>query len=194
MTYREKLEKISSSVLGLGNYDVSFFDEADFRKFITGLLADRRNDFIEYKGIRTVNNIDFTGYVSEGIKDLFISYVKLRCRIRLITRPLNLSNRQDRKNLKSMKEMSDSGVEIKINDRVHARMFHSYNNSRRDTLILGSFDLNKEGILGERNDAGIRTRNPILLGKAHDFFERVWTHPENSTTFEEYYEKNKKHL
>ena len=86
--------------------------------------------------------------------------------------------------------MQDEGIDIKIHKRLHARFLISYNDSpggRHGTLLLGSFDFNKEGILGERRDVGILTENPDLVDSAIEYFNRIYNEEYESSSLDEEY-------
>ena len=91
---------------------------------------------------------------------------------------LNLNNNQDRKNCRALKTMQEKGIEIKINHRLQSRLFIGYQLLNDDfyggILIIGSFDFNREGLAGERRDAGIITTHPDLIKSAITFFKELW--------------------
>ena len=88
--------------------------------------------------------------------------------------------RRDKKNLEALRKLSKAGVEVKFNNRIHARLLVAYTKIS-GLLILGSFDFNTECIGKERYDAGIKTGHPDLIKSAIDFFEQVWTDSETQT-------------
>ncbi len=96
-------------------------------------------------------------------------------------------SRRDKKNLEVLKKLADIGikkthkgevgVEIKINNRLHARFLVAYNPEApklRGLLLIGSFDFNVEGTSLERHDAGILTEHPDLVKSARNLFDDIW--------------------
>jgi hypothetical protein len=75
--------------------------------------------------------------------------------------------------------MQEKGIEIRVNDRIHTRLFIGYsdrdlNTDSNGVLLLGTFDFNKEGLSEDKINAGILTRHPDLVKSARELFERVW--------------------
>jgi hypothetical protein len=99
----------------------------------------------------------------------------------LLSQEFYPNNRRDKQNLEVMRKLSEAGAEIKVNNRLHARFLvaHSPEFPGIGLVVVGSFDFNKEGMSKERYDAGIKTRNPDLVGSALRLFEQIWNEPES---------------
>ena len=79
-----------------------------------------------------------------------------------------------------LKKLGKSGVGIKFNPRLHARLLVAYTEDYKyGLLIMGSFDFNTECIGLDRYDVGIKTKHPDLLKSTIDFFEKVWNDSES---------------
>ena len=86
----------------------------------------------------------------------------------------------------NLHEIEKAGVEIKINNRLHARFLVAYDIVQEDDytkyqglVLIGSFDFNTECLGRERYDAGIKTRNPDLVKSTVELFEQIWNEPES---------------
>jgi hypothetical protein len=141
---------------------------------------------IGYKNLEGTH-IDISGYFSEGIVDILSAKIREGCKIRLLSRELNLKrNPQDRRNLRALKKMQDAGIEIRISARNHSRLLLVYRTEEdtvtRGALVVGSFDFNKECFAHERKDAGIVTKHPDLVKSAVSFFNEIWETPYETET------------
>lgn len=95
---------------------------------------------------------------------------------------LDANKLRDRKDLQVLKKLNEAGAEVRVNDRSHARFLVSYipdylsGNEPiwRGTLLIGSFDFNKESMGKERHDAGIKTSHPDMIQAAVELFEEIW--------------------
>jgi hypothetical protein len=128
-----------------------------------------------------VGFFDIIGYFSEGMGQILSQHLSenKNCTIRLISPELNTAQHQDKMNLTALRNMQATGIEIRVNTRVHTRLFIGYgecdpNEIGYQVLLLGTFDLNKEGLSGEKINAGILTRHPDLVKSARELFKRVW--------------------
>lgn len=98
---------------------------------------------------------------------------------------LSLGFRKDargQQNAKALEKMENNGVDVRINENLHARMYIAYN-YQTDTMILflGSFDYTKECMSGARRDIGMSTHNPDLILRARTFFIDVFTSTDSKT-------------
>jgi len=114
--------------------------------------------------------------------------------VKLISPEFPVRPGRDEKNLQALKKLSGDGVALKLNNRLHARLFIAYNPTLLDQgglLIVGSFDFNTECIGLERYDAGIITKHPDLVKSAITLFNQVWNESE-SISLEEFISKKRK--
>jgi hypothetical protein len=153
----------------LNLFRVDFMDRQDFKNFSHDLPSK----------LGTWNEIYITGYFSEAVRKDLEKLAEWK-KLKIISIKFNLKNERDRKNLEALKKLSkvkgdgtNNGVEIKVNNMLHARFIVAFNQSislLRGVLILGSFDFNTEGIAGVRFDAGVKTQNPDLVRSAVKLF------------------------
>jgi hypothetical protein len=180
MEYEKFRRKIVDLESDLGLFRVEFLDRDGFTRFADNLLSE----------VSGYNEFCITGYFSETIRKAFEEITKLQNhKLRLICQEFNVSNNREKKNLEVLKKLSKAGVEIKVNNRLHARFFVAYNSVQekiRGFLIIGSFDFNTECIGKERYDAGIKTANPDLVNSAKTLFEEIWADTESSFLNEKY--------
>lgn len=177
LVYEHFREKIISLQSDLANLKVEFLDRDDFKKFGDSLESN----------LGVWNNICVTGYFSETIRKSLENLIKGQSKkVRLICPKVNTNSSRDKKNLQALTKLAKAGAEVKINVRVHARIFLAYNlfeehpfKKNSGLLIIGTFDFNTEGLGRERYDAGIKTRNPDLINSAVEFFEQIWNDPES---------------
>jgi hypothetical protein len=177
--YLTLIKQLDEKVNQMYSFDVAFIDAKGFRKHIQDIMRNFGTmDFMRGTMHRKLySNIDVTGYFSEGAHDLFCECTKIGTIVRLLTRREKMG--QDV--FDTLKTMQKVGVQIKVNDKMHGRLFLSYNIERdpnnNNELVLGSFDFNKEGLTADRRDFGIITRNPDLIDAAKKSFESVWNEP-----------------
>jgi len=169
--------QIERTLSALRNFDVKFVDEKLFPEFINHLKGRDRTDFQNYgHGFKF---LDITGYFSEGISDMLSDYSTRRnCKVRLVSPELKPNIKQDMNNLTALRKMQDKGVEIRVSPRIHARLLVGYPSDEpalfgNGVLLLGSFDFNREGLSGEKINAGIITQHPNLVRSARDFQEDI---------------------
>ena len=128
--------------------------------------------------IEELKEICLTGYFSETIRaDLESLAQNSYYHIRLISSDFQVGTPRDKKNLEALRKLAKAGVEVKFNNRIHARLLVAHTKIS-GLLILGSFDFNTECIGKERHDAGIKTSHPDLIKSAIKFFEQVWNDSE----------------
>ncbi len=153
MSWRGCIDKVNEAMCELMRYNVEFLDDKGFLDFINHLKGVRGTRFSDQYNSE-FRFMDITAYFSEGISDLLCDLSSNRnCKIRLISPPLDLSKKQDSINLTALRKMQDAGIEIRINDTLHARLLVGYNrevSQSNDILLLGSFDFNKEGLSGDK--------------------------------------------
>ena len=175
--FRSKLEVTNNE---LQKFNIVFMDDQRFSSFINHLKGIKSE--FDYKfSVRQCKFFDVIGYFSEGMGRVLLEHLEgyKDCKIRLITPELKPEQRQDRLNLNALRKMEANGIEIRINERIHCRLFIGYsdrdlNNDSNGVLLLGTFDFNKEGLSEDKINAGILTRHPDLVKSARDLFERVW--------------------
>jgi len=192
MAYKEFREKIVKLKLDVDIFHVEFLDRDGFKRFADNL---RHN-------VESWTKICITGYFSETIRKSLESIIEAPAyNIKLICPYLNTKKPRDRKNLQALGKLAKAGAEIKVNDRLHARLLVAYDVTHdeakkypylnyRGLLIVGSFDFNTECIGLERYDAGIKTRHPDLVRSAVELFEQIWNEAE-SIPLEEFIKKGK---
>jgi hypothetical protein len=171
--FREKILQLQSQ---WGKFPIEFLNRDGFKKYEDNL----------YYNIYEREETAITGYFSETVRGHLEKYAKLKKhRIRLIVPELSLRYKRDQKNLQVLRNMAEGGVEIKVNNRIHARLLINWypgsitRKNPHGILILGSFDFNTDCIGLERYDAGIKTEHPDLLLSAIEFFEQLWEQPES---------------
>ena len=179
MAYEEFKEKIVKLQSDVALFKTEFLDRDEFRKFANDL----------HSNIDSWHELCITGYFSETIRkslERIISFPHFK--VRLVCPPLNPRNTRDRKNLQILRKLARAGVQVKINDRLHARFLVAYNRVQGHAslkywgmVLIGSFDFNMECIGRERYDAGIKTRNPDLVNSAVELFEQIWSEQESKS-------------
>jgi hypothetical protein len=176
LAYENFRQKIINLQSGLADLNVEFLDRDRFKTFADNLIGN----------INGWNNVCITGYFSETIRKSIESIIKRPSyNVRLICPYVNPEKTRDRKNLQALRKLAEAGAEIKINDRLHARIFVAYNPVAdhevpyRGLLLIGSFDFNTECIGRERYDAGIKTRHPDLVKSVVELFEQIWNESES---------------
>lgn len=161
------------------SFKVEFLDRDSFKVFSDNLLEQ----------IGGWTEIGIAGYFSETIRESLERIIETGRKLRLICQELDVNDRRDRKNLDVLKRLCLKGVEIKINNRLHARFLVAYRPDERGksgVLVLGSFDFNTECLGKERYDAGVKTMHPDLVNSAIDLFEEIWNDPESTPFIEKY--------
>jgi hypothetical protein len=163
-----------------GLFKVDFLDKDGFKNFVDNLSGNLFN----------YAEICITGYFSETIREGLEQIAKIQDhRIRLICQELEPNRPRDKKNLDVLKKLCKTGVQIKINNRIHARFLVAHIPKlpkTRGLLILGSFDFNTECIGKERHDAGVKTTHPDLIKSAIELFEEIWNDTESRPLDEKY--------
>jgi hypothetical protein len=174
-----KLDQVKEE---LSRFYVVFIDQNQFKTYFDSIL--NRQDYDDPVHFKQKENIDIAGYFSEGAVNSLCSLTNYS-KVRLLSPEIRpKSSAQDRRNLRALRKMQSEGIEIKIHKRLHARFLVSYRLSGTrieraafahafGQLLLGSFDFNKEGIVGERRDIGILTEHPDLV-VAVKYFEKLW--------------------
>jgi len=187
--WEEKRQKIVNLQSDFALFKAEFFDRDKFKRFANDLVNK----------VESNDKICITGYFSEAIREELERIVKVHSRnVRLICPALDVKSSRDRKSLQVLKKLNKVGAEIRVNDRLHARFLASYISGLlkedepmwRGTLLIGSFDFNKEGMTKERYDAGIKTSHPDLIESAVKLFEEIWN--ESSPLLEKYEDEIKK--
>ena len=177
MAYEEFRKKIVNLQSDVNLFKVEFVDRDGFKRFADNLTGN----------VQKWHKICITGYFSETIRQSLESIIEFPAyNIRLICPYLNIKQVRDKKNLQALRKLADKGVEIKVNDRLHARFLVAYDEVQKKThveywglLLIGCFDFNTECIGRERYDAGIKTRHPDLVKSAVELFEQIWNEPES---------------
>jgi hypothetical protein len=159
-------------------FKVDFLDKDGFKNFADNLSTN----------LSIYAEICITGYFSETIREGLEQIAKIQDhRIRLICQELEPNRPRDKKNLDVLKKLCKTGVQIKINNRIHARFLVAHiPKLHRGILILGSFDFNTECIGKERHDAGVKTTHPDLIKSAIELFEEIWSDTESRPLDEKY--------
>jgi len=163
-------------------FKVEFFDREGFKRFADNLCSN----------VLDHSHVYITGYFSETIREELERFLKIQGRrLFLICQELDINNKRDRKNLEVLRKLQKVGAEIKVNNRLHARMLVAFNSTEpiRGLLILGSFDFNTECMGKERYDAGIKTQHPDLVRAAVHLFEQIWNESESTELNDQYPEK-----
>jgi len=157
----------------LNLFKVDFLDRDGFKKFADELSSK----------VSGYTEVCITGYFSETIRselEKVITYFQNRKygSVRLICQELNVNSSRDKKNLQALQKMKTKGANIRVNNRLHARLLIAYTLSESKLLggllIIGSFDFNTECIGKERYDAGIVTKHPDLINSALSLFNQIW--------------------
>lgn len=178
----------------LRKYQVKFIDDQFFKKFINSNMSHMRHAFDGHprsSGNDPFNYMDITGYFDYSSIDFIKFYLQKNYQIRLICPSFGQNPRiRDLQNIEALKTIQNLGANVKINNRMHGRMFLSYDNPNHlghRYLILGSFDFNTEGFQGQRNDIGIETQNIDLVKSALEYFNQTWSNQYNTKNLEEAY-------
>jgi hypothetical protein len=170
MAYEEFRKKIVNLQGDWGLFKVDFISTDDFKDF-----ADHLDSILLNHGY---DDVCITGYFSETVREALERYSKMEgYKLRLICQELDPNNKRDRKNLDVLRRLCKTGVEVKVNNRIHARFLVAHASKFPEThglLIIGSFDFNIECIGRERLDAGIKTNHPDLIKSALQFFDKIW--------------------
>ncbi|HZK62470.1 MAG TPA: phospholipase D-like domain-containing protein [Anaerovoracaceae bacterium] len=178
--WKKLTDKITSIQADMKKFEIEFLDRDSFKGFCDNLSSNLMN----------LNDICLTGYFSQTIRTELENIALNRDhRVRLISPDFQLGTNRDKKNLEVLRKLSKSGVEVRFNYRIHARLLIA-KNPLTSLLILGSFDYDTECIGTERYDAGIKTSHPDLVKAASDFFEQVWNDSETQSLKQ--FLKNKK--
>lgn len=173
-------ENIKRKIEGIGSdlreFDIEFVDEHRFMDdFLDFLRGKERNRYERYMG--RLKFIDITGYFSEGIFNILCYYRKYGCGIRLISPQLRPEKGYDRENLTTLRKLQNEGIEIRVSEKLHARLFLGYTDQEKvgwGVLLLGSFDFNRDSLGGQNRNAGIITSHPDLIRSAKEYFEKIW--------------------
>lgn len=170
MAYEEFRKKIVNLQGDWGLFKVDFISTDGFKDF-----ADRLDSNLLNSGY---DDVRISGYFSETVREAMERYSKMEgYKLRLICQDLDLTNKRDKKNLEVLRRLCKTGVEIKVNSRMHARFLVARASKFPETrglLIIGSFDFNNDCIGRERLDAGIKTSHPDLVNSALEFFDGMW--------------------
>ena len=177
-------------------FRVDFIDEEEFLKLVAhlkdpsllGVLNDSYRIVLPSKGGSGFNPrfIYLTGFLGTKIRDLLCEASEAGCRIKIITEHTRHG---------ILKKMSEKGIEVGINKKIHARLFVAYvdrDHLEEGLLVLGTFDFDEKGLSGERKDAGIITRHPDLMQSAIDFFDRIWDDKTQTTPYQTIQKKTSK--
>jgi hypothetical protein len=180
MEYEDFRIKIVDLQSEWGLFKVDFLDRDSFKNFADNLFGNL-HDWTE---------VCITGYFSETIREALEEVAKMQDhKVRLICQELDPKRPRDKKNLDVLKKLCKAGVQIKINNRIHARFLVTHllgYPKTRGLLIIGSFDFNTECIGKERYDAGVKTTHPDLIKSAIQLFEKIWDDTESLPLNEKY--------
>jgi len=184
MAYEEFRKKIVGLQTDLSHFKVEFFDRDSFKAFADNLFYD----------LRSYPDICITGYFSETVRETLekLARPKDNHRLRLICQELRENDTRDKKNLQVLRKLVEQGVEIKTNNRLHARILVAtfpLISQMQGLLVVGSFDFNTECIGRERYDAGVKTSHPDLVNSAKELFEKIWNDPDSLPLNEKYLKK-----
>lgn len=163
--------KIRSLESDITQFEVEFINRDEFKNICDNLSYNLKN----------LKNICITGYFSETIRmELEKMATDEFHLVHLISPDFTVGTPRDKKNVEALRKLSQAGVQIKFNSRLHARLLVAYN-SISSLLILGSFDYNTECIGKERYDAGVKTNHPDLAKSAITFFQQIWNDSETQS-------------
>lgn len=177
MRYEEFRKRIVELQTYWKLFKVEFVDRDVFGRFANQLSSE----------VQDYNTICITGYFSETIRKEVEALIRLGKKVKLICPDFPVKSKRDKRNLQALKNLVDAGVEIKINNRLHARFLVAYTPELKSgILVIGSFDFNTECIGRERYDAGIKTRNPDLISSTVNLFKQVWNASESKSLNERY--------
>ena len=177
MFYDEIQKQLGELKSNLSQFKIEFLDREGFEEFADSLFDE----------VGGYSEIWITGYFSEAIRN---TLERLACghKLKLLSQEFDLNNKREKRNLEVMRKLCNAGVEVKINNRLHARFLlaHSPAFPAIGLLVIGSFDFNMEGMSKERYDAGIKTNNPDLVISARELFNQIWNEPESLPFTEKY--------
>lgn len=183
MAYKEFRDKIVNLQGDWGLFQIDFINRDGFKDFADHLYDNLIN--------ANCNEVCITGYFSETIREALEQFSKRQGhKVRLICQELDPKNHREMKNLDVLRKLCKTGVEVKVNNRIHARFLVAHNPDFLPNivglLIIGSFDFNTECIGKERLDSGIKTKHPDLIKSAIQFFDGVWNTTESIPLSEKY--------
>jgi hypothetical protein len=164
--WKKVLKDIQSSISGLDRFSFEFWKADKFIPFI--------NQLSHY--LEVFEEIMLIGHFDTAFSTLVETHLPKfpGCKMRVISHRFNAKDR-DNPNRGGLEALARAGVVVKVNNHVHARMFLGYHSSHPiSTLILGSFDFNRDGLSLYKRNAGIRTQNPDAIEEAHKFFNEIW--------------------
>jgi hypothetical protein len=182
MAYEEFKRKIVNLQNDWNLFKIDFMNTDSFKDF-----ADRLDNNLLNSGY---DEVCITGYFSETVREALERFSKMQgYKVRLICQELDPNKPRDKKNLDVLRRLCKTGVEVKVNSRIHARFLVAHMSKYPETvglLIIGSFDFNTECIGKERLDAGIKTNHPDLVKSALQFFDKIWNTTESIPLNEKY--------
>lgn len=183
MAYEEFRNKIANLQVDWGLFPIDFINTDNFKDF-----ADHLYDKLVSGNY---NEVCITGYFSETIREQLEQFSKRQGhKVRLICQELEPRKPREMKNLGVLRKLWKAGVEVKVNNRIHARFLVAHNPDFLPKIlglfIIGSFDFNTECIGKERLDAGIKTNHPDLVKSAIQFFDEIWNTTESIPLNEKY--------
>lgn len=182
MAYEEFRRKIVNLQGDLSLFAVDFMNTDSFKNFADHLPNNLLNNGYD--------EVCITGYFSETVREGLERFSKMQgYKVRLICQELDPKKPRDKKNLDVLRRLCKTGVEVKVNSRIHARFLVAHTSAKPETtglLIIGSFDFNTECIGKERLDAGIKTHHPDLVKSALQFFDGIWNTTESIPLDEKY--------
>ena len=182
MAYEEFRKKIVDLQGDWGLFQIDFINRDSFKDFADHLYNNLVNE--------CCNEVCITGYFSETVREALERFSKMQgYKVRLICQELDPNKPRDKKNLDVLRRLCRTGVEVKVNSRIHARFLVAHMSKYPETgglLIIGSFDFNTECIGKERLDAGIKTYHPDLVKSALQFFDGIWNTIESIPLNEKY--------
>jgi hypothetical protein len=180
--YEEFRRKIVNLQGDWSRFAVDFINKENFKDFADHLYDNLVNG--------AYNEVRITGYFSETIREALERFSQMKDhKVMLISQELDPKKPREQKNLDVLRKLCKTGVEVKVNNRIHARLLVAQATGFRETLgllIIGSFDFNTECIGKERLDAGIRTIHPDLVKSAIEFFDDIWNTAESIPLNEKY--------
>jgi hypothetical protein len=183
MSYEEFRNKIVNLQGDWGLFPIDFINRDSFKDFADHLYDNLTGG--------SYDEVCITGYFSETIREPLEQFSKMQGhKVRLICQELDPNKPRERKNLDVLRKLCKTGVEVKVNYRIHARFLVAhileFLPKTVGLLILGSFDFNNECIGKERLDAGIKTKHPDLVKSAIQFFDGIWNTTESIPLIEKY--------
>jgi hypothetical protein len=182
MAYEEFRNKIVNLQGDWGLFQIDFINRDSFKDFADHLYNNLENG--------AYDEVCITGYFSETIREALEQFSKMEGhKVRLICQELDPKKPREMKNLDVLRKLCKTGIEVKVNNRIHARFLVAHSSGYHETvglLIIGSFDFNTECIGKERLDAGIKTKHPDLVKSAIQFFDGIWNTTESIPLNEKY--------